>query len=514
MSRDPRHDILFEPVQIGPKTLRNRFYQVPHCTGFGVEKPWSQARHRARQGRGRLGGGLHRVLHRSAPSPTRRRTCRRACGTTTTCARCGADLRRGARARRARRHRALAHRRARREQRVAAAAAGALADRERLRRGSRAEARWTQRDIRPRAGRLGRARPSARAAPASTSSTSTARTPTCRDSSSRRSTTGAPTRTAARSRTARASGSRRSRRCARPSATTARSPAGSPWTRIGGARASSSRRGSSSCAWPTTSSTSGTSPSGSIAEWSLDSGPSRFFAEGWQLEWTARVREATAKPIVGVGRLTDPDLMAEIVRSGVWDLIGAARPSIADPFLPRKIDEGRVRRDPRVHRLQRLHLQGRQPAPPRLHPERDRRRGAPPRLAPRALRAAADPGSRRARGRRRAGRHGVRDRCSLAAAPRACGSSTRAPRSAVTSGWVTRLPGLARVGPRHRLPHGRAQAPAERRARERLRPRPPPSWSATGPTRSCWRPASHWSADGLNGFTRAPIPGADARRTS
>ena len=54
------------------------------------------------------------------------------------------------------------------------------------------------------------------------------------------------------------------------------------------------------------------------------------------------MREATAKPIVGVSRLTDPDLMAEIVRSGVWDLIGAARPSIADPFLPRKIDEGRV----------------------------------------------------------------------------------------------------------------------------------------------------------------------------
>ena len=33
--------------------------------------------------------------------------------------------------------------------------------------------------------------------------------------------------------------------------------------------------------------------------------------------------------------------MAEIVRSGAWDLIGAARPSIADPFLPRKIEEGR-----------------------------------------------------------------------------------------------------------------------------------------------------------------------------
>ncbi len=44
--RDPRHDVLFEPVRIGPKTLRNRFYQVPHCTGFGVHKPFSQAGHR------------------------------------------------------------------------------------------------------------------------------------------------------------------------------------------------------------------------------------------------------------------------------------------------------------------------------------------------------------------------------------------------------------------------------------------------------------------------------------
>lgn len=80
---------------------------------------------------------------------------------------------------------------------------------------------------------------------------------------------------------------------------------------------------------------------GSIALWSHDSGASRFFAEGYQLEWTARVREATAKPIVGVGRFTNPDRMAEVVRSGALDLIGAARPSIADPYLPRKIEEGR-----------------------------------------------------------------------------------------------------------------------------------------------------------------------------
>jgi dimethylamine/trimethylamine dehydrogenase len=79
---------------------------------------------------------------------------------------------------------------------------------------------------------------------------------------------------------------------------------------------------------------------GSITDWSKDSGVSRFFPEGYQLEWTGRVREATAKPIVGVGRLTNPDRMAEIVRSGAWDLIGAARPSISDPFLPNKVEEG------------------------------------------------------------------------------------------------------------------------------------------------------------------------------
>jgi len=80
---------------------------------------------------------------------------------------------------------------------------------------------------------------------------------------------------------------------------------------------------------------------GSMADLSADLATSRLREEGWQLPWTGRIREATSKPIVGVGRLTNPDQMAEIIRSGVWDLVGAARPSIADPFLPKKIEEGR-----------------------------------------------------------------------------------------------------------------------------------------------------------------------------
>ena len=46
--------------------------------------------------------------------------------------------------------------------------------------------------------------------------------------------------------------------------------------------------------------------------------------------------------MVGVGRYTSADLMAEIVRTRALDIIGAARPAIADPFLPTKIREGRL----------------------------------------------------------------------------------------------------------------------------------------------------------------------------
>ena len=44
MTRDPRYDILFEPIRIGPVTARNRFYQVPHCTGIGWTQPETLAR--------------------------------------------------------------------------------------------------------------------------------------------------------------------------------------------------------------------------------------------------------------------------------------------------------------------------------------------------------------------------------------------------------------------------------------------------------------------------------------
>ena len=53
---DPRHAILFEPVQIGPKTLPNRFYQVPHASGFGGRKPRTHAAFRGIKAEGGWGG--------------------------------------------------------------------------------------------------------------------------------------------------------------------------------------------------------------------------------------------------------------------------------------------------------------------------------------------------------------------------------------------------------------------------------------------------------------------------
>ena len=76
--------------------------------------------------------------------------------------------------------------------------------------------------------------------------------------------------------------------------------------------------------------------------WPQDSGTARYFPEGHGRPWTSQVRQATAKPIVSVGRYNNPDLMAELVRSGELDIIGAARPAIADPFMPTKIAEGRI----------------------------------------------------------------------------------------------------------------------------------------------------------------------------
>jgi dimethylamine/trimethylamine dehydrogenase len=76
--------------------------------------------------------------------------------------------------------------------------------------------------------------------------------------------------------------------------------------------------------------------------WEDCSGPSRFKDEAAQEDLVRGIRDLTSKPVVGVGRFTSPDTMVRMVKQGVLDFIGCARPSIADPFLPKKIEEGRI----------------------------------------------------------------------------------------------------------------------------------------------------------------------------
>lgn len=80
-----------------------------------------------------------------------------------------------------------------------------------------------------------------------------------------------------------------------------------------------------------------------LSDWTNDSMTTRFQPQdGYQNDYISFVKQVTAKPVVAVGRLTSPDQMVSMVKKGIVDFIGAARPSIADPFLPNKIAEGRI----------------------------------------------------------------------------------------------------------------------------------------------------------------------------
>ncbi len=78
-----------------------------------------------------------------------------------------------------------------------------------------------------------------------------------------------------------------------------------------------------------------------VPDYDIEMGASRFVQEGALVDHVAKAKSLTTKPVVAVGRFTSPDSMANVIKKGGQDLIGAARPSIADPFLPKKIKDGR-----------------------------------------------------------------------------------------------------------------------------------------------------------------------------
>ena len=78
-----------------------------------------------------------------------------------------------------------------------------------------------------------------------------------------------------------------------------------------------------------------------VHDYTYEMGTSRFVPEAGLEQTMSWVKQVTDKPVVSVGRFTSPETMLRLVRQGVIDLVGAARPSISDPFLPEKIAAGR-----------------------------------------------------------------------------------------------------------------------------------------------------------------------------
>ena len=242
-----------------------------------------------------------------------------------------------------------------------------------------------------------------------------------------------------------------------------------------------------------------------IGDFRNDAPTSRFAPEAAQEPYITFVKQVTTKPVVGVGRFTSPDTMVSQIKRGILDMIGAARPSIADPFLPRKIEQGRTDEHPRMHRLQHLHIVQRQRRAHALHPEPDRRRGMAARLASRTYRA-RDERRQSAGGRWRSVRPGVR----------ASAGSTRLPgqtrRGEERAGWARAARGGS-TRPGRMEPCARLAAwpitPAGERGDLSSQPADVDRHFGVRLRQGGYRDGSRWRKDGRGRSTYLGIAGAD-----
>lgn len=69
---------------------------------------------------------------------------------------------------------------------------------------------------------------------------------------------------------------------------------------------------------------------------------SYYSGSGFNIAKIKRVKEAVSIPVIGVGRMNDPALIAGALASGSMDYVALGRESVCDPHLPEKIREGRL----------------------------------------------------------------------------------------------------------------------------------------------------------------------------
>jgi len=70
--------------------------------------------------------------------------------------------------------------------------------------------------------------------------------------------------------------------------------------------------------------------------------PSMFREHGCNVYLAERIKKAVSTPVAAIGGLSDPAMLEEIVASGRADVVELGRGLMADPFLPRKMAEGRT----------------------------------------------------------------------------------------------------------------------------------------------------------------------------
>lgn len=69
--------------------------------------------------------------------------------------------------------------------------------------------------------------------------------------------------------------------------------------------------------------------------------PSMFTEHGCNVYLAAEIKKHVKKPVATIGGLNDPAQMEEIIATGKADIVYMARALLADPYLPRKVTEGR-----------------------------------------------------------------------------------------------------------------------------------------------------------------------------
>jgi len=67
-----------------------------------------------------------------------------------------------------------------------------------------------------------------------------------------------------------------------------------------------------------------------------------YHEDGMYLPYSRLMKEHLTVPVMTAGRMDDPDLASAAIREGKTDLIGLARPLLADPYLPRKVKEEKI----------------------------------------------------------------------------------------------------------------------------------------------------------------------------